>query len=467
MDKKVAFYTLGCKSNQYDTEIMKRDIRKTNGYNLVPFGDDSDIAVINTCSVTTGADRKSRKYIRRAGKQSGLVLVTGCYVTLDYETIDDIDEVDVIFPNSRKYEFIRILEMVESGHRGKISGKNKNSWNIDSKTVSSDTSHTRAFVKIQDGCSNSCSFCKVRYLRGPARSKSPLKVIKEARKLGKNGFRELVLTGINLSEYGNQGLKLAGLIEKLSQLEEISRIRLSSVNPDGITHNLVDVFSRSDKGCPYFHIPLQSGSDSILNSMNRGYTREYYLDKIDLIRDRIPGSTFGTDLMVGFPGETEKDYQLTKDMVRRVGFTNVHVFRYSDRDKTPASEYEDRVHSSVKNRRAKELRSLAASVSHKEREKFKDKELEMILEEPSNKLQGWRGYSRNYLDLHLPERDRTNGKGSGDVLKVKITEVNEDFCVAKYPDFILNQGNNGTQEAGNTGGQRIRSQESSSKLRGL
>lgn len=434
MGTTVAFYTLGCKSNQYDTEIMKTSIRDKDVYSIVPFEDDPDIYVINTCSVTKGADRKSRKYIRRAGRQSGLVLVTGCYVTLDFETIADINGVDMIFPNSNKYEFSRVLDKAESGQRGKVGGSKINTWNINSKTISRDSSHTRAFVKIQDGCSNSCTFCKVRYLRGPTRSKSPSKVIKEARELGENGFREIVLTGINLTEYADERLKLPDLIEKLSRLKTTTRIRLSSINPDGITEHLVNVFSRSEKVCPYFHIPLQSGSNRILNSMNRGYSREYYLDKINLIKNKIPGSTFGTDLMVGFPGESKEDFELTKDMLRQVGFTNVHVFRYSPRERTPASKYEPRVHSSVKNRRAEELRSLAVSISREERKKFEGEELEMILEEPSNRVEGWRGYSRTYLDLHLPERYHPDSIEPGDTLKVTITEVNEDFCVAKCPN---------------------------------
>jgi len=436
MGTKVAFYTLGCKSNQYDTEIMKEAIRGKDVYGIVPFEDDPDIYVINTCSVTRGADRKSRKYIRRAGRQSGLVLVTGCYVTLDSETIADIDGVDMIFPNSHKYEFFRVLDMAESGQRGKVGESKIINWNLNSKTISRDSSHTRGFVKIQDGCSNSCTFCKVRYLRGPTRSKSPSKVIKEARELGENGFREIVLTGINLAEYGDEGLKLPDLLQKLSRLETTTRIRLSSINPQGITKRLVNLFRRSEKLCPYFHIPLQSGSNSILNSMNRGYSREYYLDKIDLIKNKIPGSTFGTDLMVGFPGEGKEDFELTKDLIGRVGFTNVHVFRYSPREKTPASKYKPRVDSTVKNRRAEELRSLAASVSKEKRKTLKGEELEMIVEEPSNRIKGWRGYSRTYLDLHLPERYHPDSIEQGDTLKVTVTEVHADFCVAKYPNGV-------------------------------
>ncbi|MBS3740028.1 tRNA (N(6)-L-threonylcarbamoyladenosine(37)-C(2))-methylthiotransferase MtaB [Candidatus Bipolaricaulota bacterium] len=432
MGTKVAFYTLGCKSNQYDTEIMKEAIRDKEPYGIVPFEDNPDIYVINTCSVTKGADRKSRKYIRRAGRQSGLVLVTGCYTTLDSKAIADIDGVDMIFLNSHKYKFSKVLDMAESGQRGEIGGSKISNWNLDNKTISRDSSHTRGFVKIQDGCSNSCTFCKVHYLRGPTRSKSPSKVLEEVRELGKNGFREIVLTGINLAEYRSEGLKLPDLMDKLSGLKTTTRIRLSSINPEGITEPLVNLFSRSEKMCPYFHIPLQSGSNSILNSMNRSYSREYYLNKIDLIKNKIPGSTFGTDLMVGFPGESKEDFELTKDLVKQVGFSNIHVFRYSPRDKTPASKYEPRVDSSVKNQRAEELRSLAASVSKEERNTFKGEELEMILEEPSNKVKGWRGYSRTYLDLHLPERYGPDGIEPGDTLKVKITEVNEDFCLAKY-----------------------------------
>lgn len=431
MTKKVAFYTLGCKANQYDTEVMKGAVNEVPDYRVVPFSEDPDTVIINTCSVTTGADRKSRKYIRRAARKADLVMVTGCYTSLDSDEIADISGVDVIFPNSYKYEVVEIVRRAESGFRGKVEKIDGQVWDIDQRVISRDSNHTRGFLKIQDGCSNHCTFCKVHYLRGPTRSKSRSRVIEEASKLGDNGFSEIVLTGINLAEYGEESEELAQLIWELSQVKEISRIRLSSINPEGITRELLEAFKVSEKTCPYFHVPLQSGSDRILDAMNRGYSRKYYLRKIDLIRNHLAESTIGTDLLVGFPGEKEKDFARTKETIRETGLINGHVFRFSPRSVTPAADYEDKVESSVKKRRAKELRSLVSSISLNRRRDFRGNSLDMIIEEQSDKIDGWRGYSRNYLDIHLRQEDQAGALEPGKMVKAKMTEVKEDYCLAE------------------------------------
>lgn len=431
MTEKVAFYTLGCKANQYDTETMKEAVRDESDYQVVPFSGDPDTVVINTCSVTTGADRKSRKYIRRAARKADLVLVTGCYTTLDSDEIAEISGVDAIFPNSHKHGVVEIMDKVKSGFSGKIEKTEGRNWDLDQGKISRDSNHTRAFLKIQDGCSNSCTFCKVHYLRGPSRSKSRSKVLEEAGNLGENGFREIVLTGINMAEYGEESEGLAELIRGLTRIEKISRIRLSSINPDGITRELLEVFKSSEKACPYFHIPLQSGSNRILDAMERGYTREYYLNKIDLINRHLPDSTFGTDLMVGFPGEKEKDFIQTKEVVTKAKFINTHVFRYSPRSITPAADFEDKVDSSVKKRRAEELRALASSTSLNAKQKLRGNTTDVIIEEPSDKIDGWRGYSRNYLDVHLGSEKNKMNYEPGDEVQVKLFEVREDLCLAK------------------------------------
>jgi len=430
MVKRVAFYTLGCKANQYDTEAMKEKIRGEPGLELVPFDEEPDISIINTCSVTTGADRKSRKYVRRAARKSETVLVTGCYTVLDSDLLADISGVDGVFPNSRKKEVVRIIKRASSGSSDLLELK-PGQWEIDEQTISRDSNHTRAFLKIQDGCSNSCSFCKVHLLRGPARSKAPGKVIEEARSLGQNGFEEVVLTGINLEEYGEKEYDLAELIRELADVETISRIRLSSINPGGITEKLLSVFAGSESTCPYFHIPLQSGSDRVLEKMSRGYTKGDYLAKIDLIEQKLPGATFGTDIMVGFPGETDGDFEETLDTVRGVRFINVHVFRYSPREVTPASDFDNKVGSTVKKARSKKLREIAASISREKRTEFLGEKLEMIVEERSNKVDGWRGYSKNYLDLHIPEATDTEGIAAGERVSVRVSEINDGYCLVE------------------------------------
>ncbi|MCF7876137.1 tRNA (N(6)-L-threonylcarbamoyladenosine(37)-C(2))-methylthiotransferase MtaB [Candidatus Bipolaricaulota bacterium] len=435
MKKRVAFYTLGCKANQYDTEVMKEKIREEDGFELVAFEEDHDVSIINTCSVTNGADRKSRKYIRRAARKSKFVLVTGCYVTLNSDTITEISGVDGLFSNSQKTEIIDILKLAESNNSGTFF-PDQGSWDIDRQAISRDSNHTRAFLKIQDGCSNRCSFCKVHFLRGPARSKSPARVVKETRNLGEHGFTEVVLTGINMAEYGENDEELARLIRKLAEVEEISRIRLSSINPEGITEELLEAFEETDNTCPYFHIPLQSGSNRILDRMNRGYTREYYLDRVNLIKQKLPNGTFGTDLMVGFPGERDSDFEKTLSMVKKVGFINTHVFRYSPREVTPASGFDGRVDSNVKKHRSEELRALAASVGQEQREKFLGRTLEMIVEEKSDRIHGRRGYSKNYLDLHLPENSLAKKIEGGETVTVKLIDVEDDYCVGKPHDRL-------------------------------
>lgn len=436
MATRIAFYTLGCKSNQYDTEIMKKESEKRPGYRVVSFGEDADISVINTCSVTTGADRKSRKYIRRAHRRGETVLVTGCYVTLNSDVIANIDGVDLIFPNSHKYEFRQVLETLEKGYTGIIDDREAINWDLDSETIGRDRNHTRAFVKVQDGCSNNCSFCKVRYLRGPTRSKSPGKVLEEARELGDNGFSEIVLTGVNLAEYGAEGLILPDLLEELTGVKEISRIRLSSINPAGITKELLDVFQFSRKLCPYFHVPLQSGSNEILDSMERNYTREKYLERIEMIKKRLEAPTFGTDVLVGFPGEGEDDFKRTKEIIEKVKFLNLHEFRFTPREVTPAANYDDRIDSTVKKERADEISHLAAETAGKVRRRFEGKRLKMVLEEPSKIIDGWRGYARNYLDLHLPKNSVEERVARGDTVTVELERAGDEFNLAKRPESL-------------------------------
>ncbi len=434
MRTTVTFYTLGCRANQYDTEMLKEQIREDDRYRIIDFTKDADVYVINTCSVTQGADSKSRKYIRRAVRAGGIVLVTGCYVTLDVDKIEEIDGVDVIFSNAYKRSFGRILAQSLRGFRGVVSNDDLVDWDIGLERISRDSVHTRGFLKVQDGCSNNCSFCKVRLLRGPVRSKPVTEAVEEAKSLGKNGYNEVVLTGVNLAEYRSKGNALVELVTELDELEDISRIRLSSINPEGVTNELVEVFRESHKTCPHFHIPLQSGSNRILKSMSRGYTAEYYLKKIELLRNSLQNVTFGTDIMVGFPGETDRDVRETEKILREVGYINVHVFRYSPRLHTHAWEYDDDVQYSDKKERSDSLRSLASSISLDVRRDYRGKQLEMIVEEKSSRVNGWRGYSKNYLDLHLRSDQCNSDLSPGKVKSVEVLNVHDNYCEATAGD---------------------------------
>ncbi|MBS3813182.1 tRNA (N(6)-L-threonylcarbamoyladenosine(37)-C(2))-methylthiotransferase MtaB [Candidatus Bipolaricaulota bacterium] len=431
MSKRVAFYTLGCRANQYDTEMMKEGIRGSVRFEIVDFSSEPDVYVINTCSVTNGADRKSRQYIRRATRSGGIVLVTGCYVTLDEEEVKKIDGVDIIFSNGYKRNFKYVLEKALDGYKGTLQDRDLLDWNIDAERVSVDSAHSRAFLKVQDGCSQRCTYCKVRLLRGPTRSKSPDRVVDEARRMADNGFKELVLIGINLAEYCGDKQALANLISRLDKLDEVKRIRLSSINPQGISRGLVDALAASDKTCPHLHIPLQSGSDRILERMARGYTVDYYMRKVALLKNNLDRVTFGTDVLVGFPGETGEDVRMTERVLEEVRYINTHVFRYSPRAHTPAVKLEGRVNSAVKKERSASLRKLASSISLRKRKEFVGEKMEMILEEQSDRLHGWRGYSKNYMDLHLEENGKRGDFSPGSLLEVSLKEVREDYCLVE------------------------------------
>ena len=419
---KVAFYTLGCRANQYDTEWMKEQLK--GNYDIVPFDESADIYFVNTCTVTGGADRKSRKYLRRASRKEGLTIAIGCYPTFEPKTVRDLEGVDLVAKNRHKGNIEYVLHQALSGKRGILSGNSDNS--IDREEITRDRSHTRAFVKIQDGCNESCSFCRVRYVRGVERSKTPENVVQEIETLAENDFKEIVLTGINLAQYGREDWNLETLLPMVTDVGGIERVRLSSINHTGITNSLIDKFEENEILCPHFHLPLQSGSNRILDRMNRSYTVEDYLDTIERARSRLSQVTFGTDLMVGFPGERVSDFEATKEVLADVNFINHHIFRYSPRQATPAENLDGEVKESVKKRRADELNRLAKQNAAAEKEQFIGEKFNLILEEPSNYTEGWRGYSGNYLDLHLRE-----GKGfnfaEGDLVQARLRSLKDGY----------------------------------------
>ena len=422
MNKKISFYTLGCRANQYDTEMMKEKLKVK--YQIVPFGPESDIYIINTCTVTGKADSKSRKYIRKASRWGGLVLVTGCYPVLDREEIEEIDGVDFVLTNRNKNNILEILRE-RNENNGENLGK---SWSLNEQKISRDTRHTRAFLKIQDGCDKDCSYCKIKYVRGPSRSKSRKNVKKEVDSLLENGYPEIVLTGIDLADYGESKKDLPRLLKELSNKKGLERLRLSSINIDGITPEIIEVFKEEKELCPHFHIPLQSGSDKILRSMRRGYKASKYLETIQNLKTNLRGVTFGTDIMIGFPGEKEEDVEKTEKILKEIVYINYHLFPFSPRNYTDASSLPGQIPYETKKKREKRLKEIGSKKAKEEKEKFIGSKRELILEEESSKTGYWRGYTKNYIDVHIPSLPKKYER-EGNILEVKIEKVEYSHCV--------------------------------------
>lgn len=429
---KVAFSTLGCRTNQYDTEVMKELCSKE--FELVPFSESADIYVINTCTVTKRSEGKARQYIRRCARRDGnsLVLVTGCYATVSPEEACKVEGVDVVIGNSGKNRIAEIIKEALKGRRG-IIDCSADGGSLDEERISVDREHTRAFVKIQDGCDRFCSFCKTAYARGLPRSKSPESIVTEVKELVKSGFMEVVFTGINLARYGKNGKhevpSLPEVLETVAKIEGLKRIRLSSINLEGIDQKLLEFFKSNRKACPHLHIPLQSGDDHILERMRRGYSTKDYRERVQYIKDNVEKATFGGDVMVGFPGETEENFENTCRFAQEVGFANLHIFRYSKRPGTAAASFKEQVPEQVKRERAQTLRAIAQAGSRAAKRRFIGKRLQVLVEELAHD-QRWRGYTENYLDVHLDgEEERVK---PGDILEVEIKEIRGDYLLGVF-----------------------------------
>lgn len=396
---KVKFETLGCKVNSYETDAMKK-LFEDRGYSVTE--DVADIYIINTCTVTNLSARKSRQFISRAQKENpdGLVAVVGCYSQTEPEAIEDLG-VDIILGTQGRRSIVDLCEeALESKEQISLVEALEKSRSFEELTIEDNFEKTRAYLKIQEGCNQFCTYCIIPYARGPIKSRDFDSVVKEAEKLADRGFKELVLTGIHASSYGrdtNTGLGLIDLIEGVAGVEGVERVRLSSLEPRIITEDFLQRLKDLPEFCDHFHLSLQSGSNNVLKDMNRRYTREEYIEKTDLIRKYFPNAGLTTDIMVGFPGETEADFQDTLDMVKRVNFAKVHVFRYSKRKGTPAASFKYQVDGNVKRDRSERLRELAEASEKAFMEKQIGLSQEVLFEETK---EGYlTGHSKNYLKV--------------------------------------------------------------------
>ena len=400
--KKAALHNLGCKVNSYETDAMQRMLTEA-GYTIVPFDDKADVYVINTCSVTNAADHKSRQMIHRAKKANpdGIVVAAGCYVQSADKSIAEDDAVDIILGNNRKSELIELLaqKLDEKKPDNRIE-VGDNAERFEELGITQTGGHTRAFIKVQDGCNQFCTYCIIPYLRGRIKSRPEENILNECEALAKNGCREIVLSAIHLSSYGKDtGTGLPALLEKLSAIPGIERIRLGSLEPQIITRDFLHALACLPKVCPHFHLSLQSGSDTVLKRMNRHYTAGEYYEKCCLLREFYEHPAITTDIIVGFPGESEEEFLQTLQFARECAFADVHVFKYSKRAGTPAAAMPDQIPERVKQERSRILID-AARTMHADFVRWYEGRRVSVLFEETKPVQGrpvTAGYTPEYV----------------------------------------------------------------------
>lgn len=438
--RKAALHNLGCKVNSYETEAMQQ-LLEAAGYQIVDFEEKADVYIINTCSVTNVADKKSRQMLHRAKAKNpeALVVAAGCYAQAAGEKLLEDTAIDLVIGNNKKAELVQLLEE-------RLAGREPQDAVIDISAaqeyealhIERQADHTRAFIKVQDGCNQFCSYCIIPYTRGRVRSRRPEDVEKEVRTLAEKGYQEIVLTGIHLSSYGTdfkeEHQDLLELTKRLHQIPGVKRIRFGSLEPRLITEEFVRELSAMEKICPHFHLSLQSGCDATLKRMNRHYTCEDYLYRCGILRKYFRDPAITTDVIVGFPGETDEEFAETKKFLEKVHFYEMHVFKYSRRAGTRADRMPDQVPEPVKTKRSAELLALEKEMSKAYRASFQERETEVLLEEPVE-IGGVRymvGHTKEYVKAAVPEAGGKNCFVRG-VLKEFLTD--EIIYLAENPDL--------------------------------
>lgn len=428
--KTVAFHTLGCKVNQYETEAMEELFSK-NGYSIVSDNEVADIYVINTCTVTNLSDRKSRQFIRKSKKinPDSIIAVVGCYSQVSPEEVEKIEGVDVIIGTSDRKKILELCEKAkEKNEKINIVRNIKTYKEFENININDIKSKTRAYIKIQDGCNQFCSYCIIPYARGPIRSRELDDIVEETQKLSDAGFKEIVLAGIHVASYGRDlnNIPLTKVLESIGNIDGIERIRLSSIEPTLIDENFMETIVKIGKVCDHFHLSLQSGSNSVLKRMNRKYTREEYKEKVDLIRKHMPNAGITTDIIVGFPGETEEEFNETLEFVKDISFSRIHVFKYSPRKGTPASKYEGQVDGVVKNKRSDMLIELGEELTKAFNSRFLNCNMKVLYEERSKKDKKiYEGYTTNYIRV----KSEGNDDLIGSILDTKIIDLKGEFLL--------------------------------------
>lgn len=425
---KAALHNLGCKVNAYETEAMQQILEEA-GYEIVPFSEYADVYVINTCSVTNMADRKSRQMLHRAKKQNpdAIVVGAGCYVqTKEAQALVD-ESIDIVIGNNKKHELVPLLREYEASHRKMacVADINHEKQAYEELSLSRTAEHTRAFIKVQDGCNQFCTYCIIPFARGRVRSRELPDVLQEIRTLAKSGYREVVLTGIHLSSYGvDNGESLLHLIEAVHELEGIERIRLGSLEPRIVTDAFAKRLSELPKICPHFHLSLQSGCDTVLSRMNRRYDTAEYEVGCALLRRYFEHPAITTDVIVGFPGETDEEFETTERYLERIHFYEMHIFQYSRREGTKAAAMPDQVPEAVKKERSEKLFALGHRMSEEFRRYYLGRQVTALLEEEFlyDGKRYYTGYTKEYVKVAVEtKKDLSNTFVTG-TLKTQLTE---------------------------------------------
>lgn len=425
MSKKVAFVSLGCKVNQYETNAMSQEFIEA-GYEVVDFNDIADIYIVNTCTVTNIADRKSRQMLRRVkdNNKDAILVASGCYAQVGKQELEKIEEIDLIIGNNEKKDIVRIIENYQSAklqqsNNSIISDVMMQKEYVEFGTTTY-TEKTRAVVKIQDGCDRFCSYCIIPYARGRVRSRKLENVINEVEQIVEKGIKEVVITGIHIASYGKdfkENIGLIDLLEKLNQIQGLQRIRLGSIEPTIITEGFVDRLSKLEKICDHFHLSLQSGCDETLKRMNRRYTTSEFEIVTKLLRNKFPNASLTTDIIVGFPGETEAEFEQTYEFLNKIAFYKMHVFKYSQRKGTKAAVMPNQIDGTIKEQRSRRLIELSDKNEQKYNSSYIGKVVEVLFEEMDGEY--YKGHTKNYMQV----------LAKGESLENKIVNVRVDDTI--------------------------------------
>ncbi len=449
--KNVALHNLGCKVNSYEIEVMQQKLQE-KGYNIVPFDEVADIYIVNTCTVTNIADRKSRQMLHRAKQKNpnAVVVAVGCYVQTDKEGVEKDESIDLAIGNNRKKDIVSILEEYLKEHEAAEGTEDKtlhdttvidinHDCEYEEMTLHRTAEHTRAYIKIQDGCNQFCSYCVIPYARGRVRSRRAEDILAEIEGMAKNGYREVVLTGIHISSYGIDSgeSKLMDLLEQIHAVPGIDRIRIGSLEPRIVTRENAERMAALPKLCPHFHLSLQSGCDETLRRMNRHYTAEEYFNSVSLLREVFDHPAITTDVIVGFPGETEEEFARTKEFLEKIHFYEMHIFKYSKRKGTRAAVMPNQITDAVKSERSNELLELEKRQSKEFRSRYIGKVAEVLMEE-EKEISGKRyllGHTKDYVKMAVPMDENREGLSSNALVTVKALDFLTDDILLTELEF--------------------------------
>ena len=427
---KVAFITLGCKVNQYETNAMAQQFIE-KGYKIVEHTEKADIYIVNTCTVTNMSDRKSRQMLRREKElnKDAIIVACGCYAQTAKEELEQMEEIDLVLGNKEKKDIVKYVEKYIESKIPEIKTEDvmQQKEFIEFGDVIF-TEKTRAVIKIQDGCDRFCSYCIIPYARGRVRSRKPEHVISEITEIAKNGIKEVVITGIHIASYGkdfNNGYKLIDLLEEINTIKGIERIRLGSIEPLIITEEFVERLKKLEKVCHQFHLSLQSGCDETLKRMNRRYTTEQFKEIAHLLRKNFSDAILTTDIIVGFPGESEEEFKTTYKFLEEIKFYKMHIFKYSPRKGTKAEKMENQVDGNKKEERSKKLIELSNKNEKEYNQKYIGQEVEVLFEEEKNGV--WQGHTKNYILAHYKTSENVENK----IIKLKCKKIEKEYIIVE------------------------------------